>query len=310
MPIVTPPKAQSASPSSASSYTTAEVSQIVTWNYNDITFLILHLKELKAEGKSIEVGFEPEPWRSIAMTFEDPLKDEQSCQRMWLKLKKEYHEFKCFVGMPGFRLNKDDLPVAAPEVWEEFEKKYPERIKWRTTRFPWMYSILQIIEDFGVEPEKTLVERKSKFHARFLEGSGDSESPAVQKRHIETTPPPPYRPMKKQKTKSLDATDDDLRALAEDLSKSSPSTIPKMAPKAVPERKEDIAIIMKTLHRVQEETCLTDDGVLFMLDILGAQAPMARKYMAFRKDSTRVAWLRQQLKNSKEDLSDLFIEQD
>ncbi|KAI1001839.1 hypothetical protein K3495_g6366 [Podosphaera aphanis] len=300
------------------------------WSNEECDALVSRLLKAKKYGRMTENNFKSSVWTSIAQSFQDPLKrSSRVCETKWARMKKDYKGIKLLRETPGFGWDADrKLVTANPDVWDTICR--PDLAKWRRFNFPWYDDISQI---FGQD-----VRNGTCNFVNDTSGNGeertvfDFTSPETSMSSLNTLVPPLnhgslsslYR-LSENKTlavacptamgeisdsKSMEKTNGPT--VMEKMSEETLSTIANNSKTSFEAQATQIALINSSLEgqaqrRVQDETCLTEEGKLIMLDLLG-ELTLARAYLTIKEESLRVKWLKRQLQKADENIEELYID--
>lgn len=305
------------------------------WTDIDIESMLQQLRVAKDEGNTSEGGFKGSVWTAIAHSFADPAKTSRSCETKFARLKKDYQSVKWLREASGFGWdNENCLVTAESSVWEALIKKHPEKTKWRTATF-------QFFEDIQMVLGETLVVGKYRIYGGTLEGgevdaSGpDSDSdeatyarprtsaystpgfePSVtdsasvttetraKKRHRE--PASALRPEKRQRVSEIGI----LRKMGGGIMAIADAMVAESSSNSIIKENAQSSLQGQAQVRVQEESCLTEEGQMLMLDLFEESDSRARTYMIINRESLRAKWLKRQLQKAGVDLKSAFIDRE
>jgi hypothetical protein len=194
----------------------------------------------------------------------------------------------------------------------------PDKMKWRVTPFPWLEGILNIlgesmptagryvfiggedVEDVNdADSESAALLSSSHISTPRLPSIDDVES---EKQDVETRERKRTRdsgpvPSRKKKLSGLDAMEkmaEGITAMAEAMRLSYSSE--SQQPHKILQGTIDYTIQAQAQEKVQEESCLTEAGQLFMIERFTDLA-LARTYLSLKKASLRTMFLKKQVES-------------
>jgi hypothetical protein len=195
---------------------------------------------------------------------------------------------------------------------------HPDKMKWRTTPFPWFEDILNILGDSlatgrysfaaGENTNDENMESAAilpSSHAATPRQQSDDDDDESETQDAETQEPKRTRnsgppPPRKKRVTGLDVIEkmaEGMTAMAESMK---PSHSSESQPQKILQGTIDYDVQALAQEKVQEETCLTDPGILFMLDRF-TDPGLARTYLSLRKESLRIMFLKKQVEKEDED---------
>lgn len=267
-----------------------------------------YLSTVQENGKT---NFKNTTWQYLSDNIlSDPLKTPRVCQSKFSNMKKDFFQVRFLRQCAVFGWDDDKcLPIADDIVWEETEKVRPEMIKWRTKPFPLFDNMLEALGEvskysFGDidvdEIESGSGESSEDMNTSNAPGPEErDESHTLELLHRESAGAQSQLGHRRKKGPGVGASNDDLS-----------SGLLKIA-KAIKEGPGkdtvDSSLEGQAQSRIQDEACLTVDGVLVMLDLLEDKAT-ARTYLGIKKDELRVNWLKKQLEKKGYSPKEHFID--
>lgn len=166
------------------------------------------------------------------------------------------------------------------------KQKRPELMKWHGTPFPWFDAIPLALID-GIK------------HSREPKHQSDGPIKKQAKLSENTI---------RESSRSLLTTDNSMLSTVEGATGTAPNSPILSAASSFPNPAES-TIEGQALSKVQDESCLTIEGQLIMLDLL-ANEGLARTYLVIKHDKLRTRWLKLQLERAGADLNISFIDWD
>ncbi|RKF81016.1 hypothetical protein GcM1_187015 [Golovinomyces cichoracearum] len=72
------------------------------------------------------------------------------CESKWSRIKADYKDIFPLRSYSGTGYDPEPFILKAePQIWAELDKKWPERLKWRISPFPWFEKIRELQAFFG-----------------------------------------------------------------------------------------------------------------------------------------------------------------
>jgi Myb/SANT-like DNA-binding protein len=304
------------------------------WNDAEIKSLLTGLIDAKDNGLMSKNGFfKFSVWASISANFGDPLKkaNNRPSESKWSRLKNDYRAVKFLRDLSYFEWDAPNyLVTAESEVWEElakvhmissrsllfftwklnnYKQKHPDKLKWRTTPFPWFNDVHDILDesfaaegsafvedshtaiDNGDESPDDLELRREPPSIVYSTSSLTSSIEDTDSRLRGTTPqaresvPPPAKKRKVSGLSIMEKMGEGIAAMASAM---------KQTPEVRSKDTVDSTLQGQAQLKVQTEACLTEDGQLLMLDRFTDLA-LARVYLSIQRDNLRVKFLKKQV---------------